>query len=181
MTKPPSKPRTEPRARTAVAKQTMLEQLLANVQAYDDDEIKVWVQAYLPDHPKQFDDSLEKHLEETGFFSTCHELLQVSEGASLSPGQYFLIIRATSLKCITMELGRVSQNRPELVFEGVTFTVYGSHMEYDDAKVGNPRPFAAAARRALQETGGQDWFGGISEFASKYLQPPQKSRRPILH
>ena len=192
MTKPPSKPGSEQepksrrsetaemRSRTQVAKPTMLEHLLANPQAYGGDEIKVWVQTHLERHTDEFDAGLEQHLEEIGFFLTFREVLQVSEGAPLAPGQVFLLFRASDPRFIRVYLCRASPDHPGIVFQGVTFTVYHPMVEYQGSEVGNPRPFVAAAKRVLEETGGKDWFGGIGEFAAKYLQPPG-GRKTVLH
>ena len=191
MTKPPSKPKPEPlttkesataeaRGRTPLVKATMLEHLFANPQAYTDEEIKVWVQAHLPDHREGFHDALTQYLDEIGFFSSYHEVLQVSEAAPLSAGQYFMIFRASDVRNIRLEFGRVSPHQPTLVFEGVVFNTYHGRQEYFGLKLGSSRLWEAAAKRVLQQTGGRDWFGGIAEFAAKYLEQPQ-DRTKILH
>ena len=191
MPKPPGKPGPEgppkarpearrPRLRTAkVIKPTMLETLLADPRAYGDNAIMVWVQAQLPEISLEFDARLDEHLEETGFFETYRELLQVSPGAPLAPGQLFLLFRASEPRSIGVYLCCVSPKQPEIVFEGVTFTTYHPMADCRGAAVGNPRPYQAAAKAVLKETGGKDWFGGIGEFASRWLQPPKTQKRVL--
>ena len=192
MTKPPSKSKSEPppspsgsetaasRAKTPVAKPTMLEHLFANSQAFSDDEIKVWVQATLPQHPQEFFDSLTKYLDNNEVFTGFHNVLQVNETAPLPPGQHFLLFQATNLNYIRVELCQASPRLPLLVFRDVSFTLYHACQDYYGLEIGSSRPLIAAAKRAVQDTGGEDWFGGIGAFAAKYLEPP-RPRKQIVH
>lgn len=158
----------------------MVQHLQANPHAYDDDSIKVWVRTFGEAHTEEFHAALEQHLEETGFFSPPYrELLQVSEGAPLKPGQALLLFRASNPDFPDVELGVVSPKEPEIVFQGVTFTTYHPTTGLHEVPLGDCRPLVAAARRALGETGGKDWFGGMGEFAAKYLRPPTRQKAAV--
>lgn len=191
MTKPPNKHRAESsstpselaepesRAKPTSDKPTIVDTLLANTHAYGDDEIKVWVQAQLPDHPPEFFTALAQHLEEIGFFIVPHEVLEVNEAAPLPAGQWFLLFRASDPNNIRADFGRVSEEQPVLAFQDVSFTPYAPTRSYCGSKIGDTRLLIAAAKRALKETNGQDWFGGLAEFAQKYLEP-LPSRKKVL-
>lgn len=164
----------------------MVQHLQANPRAYDGDDIKVWVRTSPEEHTEEFHAALEQHLEEIDFFRTFREMLQVSEGAPLKPGQALLLFRASNPDHPDAELGVVSPKQPEMVFQGVTFTLYHPTKGLHDTPLGDCRPLVAAARRALKETGGQDWFGSLGEFAAKYLRPPTRReaappRKAALH
>ena len=194
MSKSPKKPRAEqlpevalpearrPRARVkGPSVPTMLETLLANPHAYGD-QIKVWVRANLPSEPTEngFYDRVERYMEENGFPETFRELLHVSPDTSLAPGQALLLLAAHNLPSVQIYLYRVSPKESEIVFDGVPFTVVHPAVGVRGADIGNPRPYQAAAKAILKETNGADWFGGIDDFAARYLLPPKTSKK-VLH
>lgn len=183
MTKPPSKPEPAPpakpsRAKTSVVrpkpsslKATMLDQLLENPHAFHDDEVKVWVRSELPEHPEKFHKSLTEYVDsEEGSIAPC-EVMEVSKGAPLQAGQHFLHFRVRGPADVLVEICQVRVREPILVFHDVVFNLYFTHSDYCGVKLGSPWPFVAAAKRALKDTAGKDWFGGIAEFSSKYLRP----------
>ena len=159
----------------------MLETLLADPLAYGD-QIKVWVRASLPSAPVEtgFYQRLDQYMEER-FGETFQELLDVSPAVPLAPGQTVLVLRAGDPRFIRIYLCLVSPKEPEIVFEGVPFTVVHPLGGYHGADIGNPRPYQAAAKLILKETKGADWAGGIDEFATRYLKPPNTKKKTVLH
>ena len=192
MTKPPreSRPKTpttlrqvasaKERGKPVTGKQTMLDRLLMNSNAYDNDEIKVWVRTNRTDWTEEFMNSMVDYLEELDLIRFHQEVVEASEAAPLPDGQHFITFSLSKPDFIRMQMGRVTPRISPITFRGLSFVVYGDRQEYDGLRIGPTRPYLAAAKRCLAETGGEDWFGGIAEFVEKFLEQP-KLKKKSLH
>lgn len=189
MTKRPTDPepaedatagRSDHRARTLAQKPTVVEHLFANPLAFSDDEIKVWVRASDDPHSDRFVDDLMDYFERSTPASAYVELIEVRDQAPLAPGQHFILIRAEDRLNVRCGLYRIAPLKPVFEFRGVPFHVIGPFQDYKGMPVGDGRQLVTAARRALKATKGGDWFGGIADFATRFLRRP-RGWTQILH
>ena len=168
------------RARTQAQKPTVVEHLFANPQAFSDDEIKVWVRASQDPHSEEFVRDLTDSFERSPMGAAFVELIGAREQALLAPGQHFILIRAEDRLNLQWGLYRIAPLKPSFEFRGVQFHVIGSFQDYKGLPVGDGRQLVTAARRALKTTKGADWFGGIADFAARFLRRP-RGWTPVLH
>ena len=81
-------------------------------------------------------------------------------------------------------LGWIADRHPRvvraIVAAGHELASHGyGHARADGQTPDEFRDDVRRAKRVLEETGGKDWFGGIGEFASRWLQPPKTQKRVL--
>lgn len=101
-------------------------------------------------------------------------LIPASSTLFLVPGQYLLYMNGSGTAY--SELIMFPSERPFIELKNERFIRGISRLWIRGLPLGDGRYFEQAANRALKETQGMDWIGGMADFATCFLRPSRAVR-----